>query len=54
MFPEGTDRTAHTLSRSRDYAKKHGLKELKNVLYPRSAGFIHMVEEMRKSELFYG
>jgi hypothetical protein len=51
MFPEGTDRTDHTLRRSRDYAKKHGLKELKNVLYPRSAGFIYMVNEMRRSKL---
>ena len=38
MFPEGTDRTAYTLSRSREYAQKNGLPELQNVLYPRSAG----------------
>jgi lysocardiolipin and lysophospholipid acyltransferase len=50
MFPEGTDRTDHTLRRSRDFAKKNGLKELKNVLYPRSLGFVHMVNEMKSSK----
>lgn len=38
MFPEGTDRTAFTLGRSREYAQKNDLPELHNVLYPRSAG----------------
>lgn len=52
MFPEGTDRTAFTLRRSREYAKKNGLQELNNVLYPRSAGFLHLVKEMRRSEYF--
>ncbi|CAD5224179.1 unnamed protein product [Bursaphelenchus okinawaensis] len=50
MFPEGTDRTAFTLKRSSDFAKKNGLKELKNVLYPRSAGFLHLVKEMRRND----
>ncbi|CAD5232030.1 unnamed protein product [Bursaphelenchus xylophilus] len=49
MFPEGTDRTAFTLNRSNEFAKKNGLRELKNVLYPRSAGFLHLVKEMRRN-----
>lgn len=48
LFPEGTDKTAYTTMRSNEYAKKNGLRELKNVLYPRSAGFIHLVNEMRR------
>uniref|UniRef100_A0A914QC88 Phospholipid/glycerol acyltransferase domain-containing protein n=1 Tax=Panagrolaimus davidi TaxID=227884 RepID=A0A914QC88_9BILA len=49
MFPEGTDKTEYTTRRSNEYAKKNGLPELKNLLYPRIAGFIHLVNEMRKN-----
>ncbi|KAH7730788.1 ACL-10 protein [Aphelenchoides avenae] len=47
MFPEGTDRTAYTLKRSKEYARKRGLPELRNVLYPRTAGFVHMIKKMK-------
>ena len=50
MFPEGTDKTAYTSRRSNEYAKKNGLPELQHLLYPRLAGFIHLVNEMRKRE----
>uniref|UniRef100_A0A915E8M4 Phospholipid/glycerol acyltransferase domain-containing protein n=1 Tax=Ditylenchus dipsaci TaxID=166011 RepID=A0A915E8M4_9BILA len=46
MFPEGTDKTDYTTRRSNEYAKKNGLKPFKHVLYPRTAGFIHLVKKM--------
>lgn len=50
FFPEGTDKTTYTTRRSNEYAKKNGLRELKNVIYPRSAGFVHLINEMRRNE----
>ncbi|KAI1730172.1 acyltransferase domain-containing protein [Ditylenchus destructor] len=46
MFPEGTDKTEYTTRRSREYATKYGLQDFKNVLHPRTAGFIHLVKKM--------
>ncbi|VDO40677.1 unnamed protein product [Onchocerca flexuosa] len=34
--------------KSNVYAKKNGLKRLNNLIYPRSAGFIHLINEMRR------
>ncbi|VDM91741.1 unnamed protein product [Onchocerca ochengi] len=34
--------------KSNVYAKKNGLKQLNNLIYPRSAGFIHLIKEMRR------
>ncbi|VDK88295.1 unnamed protein product, partial [Litomosoides sigmodontis] len=48
LFPEGTDKTPYTTTKSNLYAKKNGLKQLNNLIYPRSAGFIHFVNEMRR------
>lgn len=52
MFPEGTDKTAFTTRRSNEYAKKNNLPELRNLLYPRIAGFIHLVNKMKQSKRF--
>lgn len=48
MFPEGTDKTAHTTSRSDQFADREGLPRLRHVLYPRSAGFVHLTQKMRE------
>uniref|UniRef100_A0A0R3RT82 PlsC domain-containing protein n=1 Tax=Elaeophora elaphi TaxID=1147741 RepID=A0A0R3RT82_9BILA len=48
LFPEGTDKTPNTTMKSNMYARKNGLKQLNNVIYPRSAGFIHLINEMRR------
>uniref|UniRef100_A0A915PMD2 Phospholipid/glycerol acyltransferase domain-containing protein n=1 Tax=Setaria digitata TaxID=48799 RepID=A0A915PMD2_9BILA len=48
LFPEGTDKTPNTTMKSNVYAKKNGLKQLNNLIYPRSAGFIHFINEMRR------
>ena len=53
MFPEGTDKTAFTTRRSNEYAKKNNLPELQHLLYPRIAGFIHMVNKMKQSKFIY-
>uniref|UniRef100_A0A914MTL1 Phospholipid/glycerol acyltransferase domain-containing protein n=1 Tax=Meloidogyne incognita TaxID=6306 RepID=A0A914MTL1_MELIC len=48
MFPEGTDKTAHTSAQSDRYADREGLPRLKHLLYPRTAGFVHLVQKMRQ------
>ncbi|KAL3985111.1 Acyltransferase family protein [Acanthocheilonema viteae] len=48
LFPEGTDKTPNTTMKSNMYAKKNGLKQLNNLIYPRSAGLIHFINEMRR------
>ncbi|VDO65759.1 unnamed protein product [Haemonchus placei] len=48
LFPEGTDKSPWTTTKSSEYAKKNGLKELKNLLYPRVTGFYHLLSKMRK------
>ncbi|KAK6043699.1 Acyltransferase [Cooperia oncophora] len=49
LFPEGTDKSPWTTTKSSEYAKKNGLKELKNLLYPRVAGFFHLLTKMREA-----
>uniref|UniRef100_A0AAF5Q422 Phospholipid/glycerol acyltransferase domain-containing protein n=2 Tax=Wuchereria bancrofti TaxID=6293 RepID=A0AAF5Q422_WUCBA len=48
LFPEGTDKTPSTTIKSNNYARKNGLKQLNNLIYPRSAGFIHLINEMKQ------
>lgn len=48
MFPEGTDKTEHTSRLSCEYGRKNGLKNFKNLLHPRTAGFVHLIKEMKK------
>ncbi|KJH43869.1 hypothetical protein DICVIV_10101 [Dictyocaulus viviparus] len=47
LFPEGTDKSPWTTTKSLEYAKKNGLKELKHLLYPRiAANFIKYVYDI--------
>ncbi|VDK50884.1 unnamed protein product [Anisakis simplex] len=48
LFPEGTDKSAWTTRKSDEYAKKKGLKQLDYVIYPRVAGFTHLINRMRQ------
>ncbi|CAG9531619.1 unnamed protein product [Cercopithifilaria johnstoni] len=48
LFPEGTDKTPNTTMKSNVYAEKNGFKQLNNLIYPRSGGFIHFINEMRR------
>lgn len=50
LFPEGTDKSPWTTEKSREYAKKNGLRDLKNVIYPRSAGIAYLITKMRQCE----
>uniref|UniRef100_A0A1I7XIK6 E3 ubiquitin-protein ligase hrd-1 n=1 Tax=Heterorhabditis bacteriophora TaxID=37862 RepID=A0A1I7XIK6_HETBA len=48
LFPEGTDKSPWTTTKSTEFAKKNGLRQLQYLLYPRIAGFYHLVTKMRK------
>ena len=48
LFPEGTDLTKHTKWRSDLYAEKTKLPKYDFVLHPRTTGFTHIVQEMKK------
>lgn len=48
LFPEGTDLTANTLSRSNAFAAKSGLPSYEYCLHPRTKGFAHTILVARK------
>uniref|UniRef100_A0A8D0GFX9 Lysocardiolipin acyltransferase 1 n=1 Tax=Sphenodon punctatus TaxID=8508 RepID=A0A8D0GFX9_SPHPU len=48
IFPEGTDLTANTKTRSNEYAEKNGLRKYDYVLHPRTTGFTFVVERLRE------
>ena len=48
LFPEGTDLTANTKKRSDAHAEKYNLPKYNFVLHPRTTGFAHIVQEMKK------
>lgn len=48
LYPEGTDKCPLATERSRKYAEKNQLPHYEYVLHPRTTGFIHMVQNMRK------
>jgi lysocardiolipin and lysophospholipid acyltransferase len=50
MFPEGTDLTEFTIKQSNRYADREGLPKLKYLIYPRTSGFVHLVQKMRQSK----
>ncbi|CAP39734.2 Protein CBR-BUS-18 [Caenorhabditis briggsae] len=50
LFPEGTDKSEWTTLKSREFAKKNGLRNLDYVLYPRTTGFLHLLNKMRERE----
>jgi lysocardiolipin and lysophospholipid acyltransferase len=47
LFPEGTDKSPWTTAKSEEYARRNGLHPLRHVIYPRSTGFIHLLNKMR-------
>ncbi|XP_063692292.1 lysocardiolipin acyltransferase 1-like isoform X2 [Bolinopsis microptera] len=51
IFPEGTDYDTKTKKRSDAYGDKEGLPHLDYVLHPRTTGFIHCVQELRKGNV---
>lgn len=48
LFPEGTDLTENTMTRSNAFARKHNLQEYKFVLQPRTKGFCFFVNTLRE------
>ncbi|CAI4231559.1 unnamed protein product [Auanema sp. JU1783] len=48
LFPEGTDKCPKATERSRIYAEKKGIPHYSYVLHPRTTGFVHIVQRMRK------
>ncbi|CAI4223439.1 unnamed protein product [Auanema sp. JU1783] len=49
LFPEGTDKSPWTTTKSLEYSKKNGLRQLQYLLYPRTTGFYHLLSKMRQS-----
>ena len=47
IFPEGTDYSMHSMTKSKSYAEKNNLPIYKHVLHPRLRGFTYCVEKMR-------
>ncbi|XP_076056545.1 lysocardiolipin acyltransferase 1-like [Oratosquilla oratoria] len=50
LFPEGTNLTPYTKSRSDAFAEKFGLQKFEYVLHPRTTGFCYLLDTMRKSK----
>ncbi|KAJ8289601.1 hypothetical protein GJAV_G00003230 [Gymnothorax javanicus] len=50
IFPEGTDLTENTRTRSDEFAEKNGLPKYEYVLHPRTTGFTFIVETLRKGD----
>ncbi|XP_028828491.1 lysocardiolipin acyltransferase 1 [Denticeps clupeoides] len=48
LFPEGTDLTDNTLTRSHQFAEKNGLPQYEYVLHPRTTGFTFIVDSLRR------
>lgn len=48
FFPEGTDKCSHMTEKSNRFAAQHGLKKYEHVLHPRTTGFVHLVQKMRR------
>ncbi len=51
IFPEGTDLSQSNKEKSQKYARKNGLPLYEYVLHPRTKGFVHCVNEMRKFDV---
>ncbi|XP_054964072.1 lysocardiolipin acyltransferase 1 isoform X3 [Pan paniscus] len=48
IFPEGTDLTENSKSRSNAFAEKNGLQKYEYVLHPRTTGFTFVVDRLRE------
>lgn len=49
LFPEGTNLSANTRERSKDFATKNGLDPMNNVLLPRTTGLRFALQKLRPS-----
>uniref|UniRef100_A0A3P9I2U8 Lysocardiolipin acyltransferase 1 n=2 Tax=Oryzias latipes TaxID=8090 RepID=A0A3P9I2U8_ORYLA len=50
LFPEGTDLTENTKTKSDAFAEKNKLPKLEYVLHPRSTGFTFIVDKLQKGD----
>ncbi|XP_028293548.1 lysocardiolipin acyltransferase 1 isoform X3 [Gouania willdenowi] len=50
LFPEGTDLTENTRTRSDAFAAQNSLPKLEYVLHPRTTGFTFIVDKLRKGD----
>ncbi|XP_028994571.1 lysocardiolipin acyltransferase 1 isoform X2 [Betta splendens] len=50
LFPEGTDLTENTRSKSDAFAAENSLPKFEYVLHPRTTGFTFIVEKLRKGD----
>lgn len=48
FFPEGTNLTQHTRLKSHKFAEENDLQKYKHILHPRTTGFVHCLQELRK------
>ena len=48
LFPEGTDLTPRTKTRSDKFAQANGFELYEYVLHPRTTGFTFFVQQMRE------
>lgn len=51
IFPEGTNLTIDTITKSNEFAARENYKSYKYVLHPRTSGFNHLFNEMKSNEL---
>jgi lysocardiolipin and lysophospholipid acyltransferase len=51
LFPEGTNLTAESRAKSKQFADKNNIKEFKYLLHPRTAGFVHIVHGMLERKM---
>ncbi|KAF6202590.1 hypothetical protein GE061_002988 [Apolygus lucorum] len=50
IFPEGTDLTEKSMTRSNSYADQKGLDRYSQVLHPKTTGFSYLVERMNHND----
>ncbi|EYC29021.1 hypothetical protein Y032_0007g3547 [Ancylostoma ceylanicum] len=50
LYPEGTDKCPLATERSRKFAEENELVHYEYVLHPRTTGFVHMIQNMRKAK----
>ena len=53
LFPEGTDLTSRTKVRSDEFARKNDWPLYDYCLHPRTTGFTHLTELMRRSKYYH-
>ena len=49
LFPEGTDCSAERVAASQSFARANGLEEYSHVLQPRTRGFVHITDTLRRT-----